>query len=232
MAGQHVLRHRSGTAIGNERKIEPGHVVEQLGGQMHGGSVAAVADRQTVGRGPGEGDHVGDRVPGKRQRRRQDERRLRQPADRRKIGEGIVRQLLVEADIDRERAGGAQPDDIAVGRRLGDRIDPDGAAGARPVVDHDRLAETLLEMRLQGARQDVGAAAGREGHDQADRLGGIRLGRRRNTREGGEAGRQRDGDPRLLHGVPPRQHSRGHHDVSRSGAAQASATNGKSATRP
>ncbi len=175
---------------------------------------------------------VGDRVPGKGKRRRQDERRLRQPANRRKIREGIVRQLLVEADVDRERAGGAQPDDIAVGRRLGDRIDPDGAAGTRPVVDHDRLAETLLKIRLQGARQGVGAAAGRKGHDQADGLRGIRLGRRRHAREGGEAGRQRHADPMPLHGCLPAGMVVDIRMLFRPGAAQASATNGKSASRP
>ena len=40
---------------------------------------------------------------------------------------------------------GADQQRMAVRRRLGDRLVADHAAGARPVVDHDRLAQRLLQ---------------------------------------------------------------------------------------
>ena len=44
------------------------------------------------------------------------------------------------------------------------------AAGAAAVLDHDRLAERLRERLLVDARDDVGASAGRVGHDERNRL--------------------------------------------------------------
>ena len=150
-------------------------MVEQLRREMHHGAVAAMADGDAGGRRPGEPDHVGDGVTREGERRRQDERRLREAADRRQILERVVRQLFVEADIDRKCAGGADREDVAVGRRLGDRIEPDRTAGAGPVLDHDGLAEARLQLRLEGARHDLGGAARREGDDQPDRARRIGL---------------------------------------------------------
>jgi len=64
---------------------------------------------------------------------------------------------------------GTDPDRGAVGRGLGDRVGADIAARARAVLDHDLLAETGAELLRDDPRDDVGAAAGREGDDQADR---------------------------------------------------------------
>ena len=73
-------------------------------------------------------------------------------------------------------------------------------AAARPVLDHDRLAERVAEPGLQRARADVDIAAGRIGHDEDDRPGGERLraGGRRQCRE-----QERAHDP-----TPPRRVSR------------------------
>jgi hypothetical protein len=120
-------------------------MVEELRREMHGGAVAAVIDRERVRLSLGERDHITDRVAGKRQRCRQDERRLDEPADRRDVPEGIVGQLVVEDDVDRKRTEAGDPHDVAVGGRLGDGLDADGAARARPVLDHDRLAERPLQ---------------------------------------------------------------------------------------
>ena len=73
---------------------------------------------------------------------------------------------------------------VAVGRRLGDRIVADRAAGARPVVDHDGLAERLLQLGRDQPRRGVGAAARRIGNDYAYGLRGelLRQGRRGEAR--------------------------------------------------
>ena len=73
------------------------------------------------------------------------------------------------------RAGGRQQQRVAVGRRLGREVGADGAAGARLVVDDQRRAQLLAHLLRQGAREEVGGAAGRERHDQADRLAGPGL---------------------------------------------------------
>ena len=49
-------------------------------------------------------------------------------------------------------------------------------AGARLVLDHERLAEPLLEPLPEHAGEDVGAAAGRERNHDGDRPRRIILG--------------------------------------------------------
>ena len=43
------------------------------------------------------------------------------------------------------------------------------------MLDHHRLAEQPLHVRLDPARHHIGAATGRKPEDEADRLGGERL---------------------------------------------------------
>ena len=69
-----------------------------------------------------------------------------------------------------ERRRPADTDDVAVGRRLGDRIDGEQAAGARTVLDDQRLAEQLFDARLHEARHRVRASTRRKTDQDADRL--------------------------------------------------------------
>jgi hypothetical protein len=68
------------------------------------------------------------------------------------------------------------------------RIGADRAARARPVVDDHRLAERLLQVRLDDARHDVVEPAGRKRHHDAHRAVGIGLRLRC-----GDATREQDG---------------------------------------
>src|SRR5713226_8265676 len=72
---------------------------------------------------------------------------------------------------------------------MGDAADPDIAAGTRLVLDDDRTANGLAEMRNENARHDVGRSGRRERHDDLDRAFGIarRLGPRR-AEAGGRGG--------------------------------------------
>jgi hypothetical protein len=65
------------------------------------------------------------------------------------------------------------------------------AVGARPVLDHDRLAEARAQRLTQRAGNEVGRTARRERHQQADRPRGIGL-RRRGAREHREECRKRE----------------------------------------
>ena len=96
--------------------------------------------------------------------------------DRREIAHRIVRQLAVHARIDRHRAGDAEEQRIAVGRRFGGDLGADDGAGAGPVVDDNLLPEHGRHFRREHARDDVAATAGSEGHDEFDGLGRISLG--------------------------------------------------------
>jgi hypothetical protein len=67
------------------------------------------------------------------------------------------------------RAGGGKAERVAVGRRLGDHVGADIAARPWAVVDNELLAEPRIELVADDAGRDVGAAASRERHDNADR---------------------------------------------------------------
>ena len=78
------------------------------------------------------------------------------------------RQLGIDRIGRRTGAGIADGDGVAVGlgtRRAGQR---GRAAGARDILDHDRLPERLCHLLGNRARDDVGGAAGRERHDHGD----------------------------------------------------------------
>src|SRR5262249_13076413 len=88
-----------------------------------------------------------------------------------------------------------------------DDLGTDLAVGARPVVDHDLLAECLAELLAEGARHDVGDAAGRIGNHDADRLGRIRLSRGAWERDGAEHREPRDRTPYATRApCPSRRH--------------------------
>ena len=58
---------------------------------------------------------------------------------------------------------------IAVRRRARHRLVGDRGAAARAVLDDDRRSLVLGDVLAEEPRQDVGAAAGRERHHDADR---------------------------------------------------------------
>jgi hypothetical protein len=62
---------------------------------------------------------------------------------------------------------------VAVGLGVGDELSAHASAATAFVDDDDRLAEVLVSHAGQWAADGVGAAAGRERHDQRDRFGRI-----------------------------------------------------------
>ena len=89
---------------------------------------------------------------------------------RREILDHVVRQIGEQRRRDRVHRHVAHHDRVAIGRRFGDLSRGHGAGRARPVLDHDRLAEELRHARRQDARHDVGAAARRKADHHANRL--------------------------------------------------------------
>jgi hypothetical protein len=108
-----------------------------------------------------------------------------------KVVEHVVLQVLVEG-----RRGGLadMPDDkaVAVGRRLGDAGDADGAARATDVLDDDLLAERAAHGLADEPGHGVGGPAGAGRHDDGDGLVGKAL-RCRATGGGRKSQGQREG---------------------------------------
>ena len=102
-------------------------------------------------------------------------RRGRDARHRSEIAHEIVLEVRIEAHADRI-GDGHQEQRIAVGRRFRRDLGPDGRSGAAAIVDDDLLPERFGELRRHDARHRVGAAAGRERDDEADRLHRVGLG--------------------------------------------------------
>jgi hypothetical protein len=89
--------------------------------------------------------------------------------DRRKVAQQVEPGVGVDQRGVGE-AGIAHQHGVAVGRRTGDHRGADRSAGTAAVVDHDRLVESLADVRSERTGEGVGRAAGRERHDPGDRL--------------------------------------------------------------
>ncbi len=75
---------------------------------------------------------------------------------------------------------------VAVRRRFGGLDRADDAAGTGAILDHEGLAETLLQHAADLAGGDVGRATGAERDDHPDRAGGIVLRQTRCCQNGPE----------------------------------------------
>jgi hypothetical protein len=85
---------------------------------------------------------------------------------------------VIERGIGRDRRRHHE-ERIAVRRRPHDHFGADIAAGARPVLDDELLAEPLRQPLPDQARQNVGRAAGGEADNQVHRMPRIGVRSRR-----------------------------------------------------
>ena len=113
----------------------------------------------------------------------------RQVDDRRDVADEIETEIGEQRRIDRVRGHDLQQR-VAIGRRLGDRVGRDVAAGTRLVLDDELLAQPLRQPLAHQARHDVGRPAGGKADDDARRLGRVGL-RPRELRQGRHSGRAR-----------------------------------------
>ena len=111
-------------------------------------------------------------------------RRAHHASDRHQVADEIEVELAVKRGIDRIARIGHQQG-VAIGRRGGDRLGSDIGAASWPVLDDERLAESIRQPLADQAAGDIGGAARREGDDHAHRPrrvvlrpGAARYGRR------------------------------------------------------
>ena len=145
----------------------PAVCLKQLPGQMLGGAEARAGERELAGAGLCRGDqvlHVVGREVGTRDDDQARGRDLRNWIERR---ERIVTRRLARRGGD-DLAGSHDAERVAVLVGAGDGFIAQHAAGARPVLDHDRLTEPFLHRLRDDATHDVAAAAGSERERQRE----------------------------------------------------------------
>jgi hypothetical protein len=139
-------------------------------------------ERAAAGRGKGDlalvrlhiGDQLADAVGREVQPGDQDAWRVGANRDGAQILVGLDAHVgSVDAGVDRDGADIAEKGGVAVRRRAGCGLGADHARRARPIVDHDLLAEDVADAVLDDASDEIGSAAWRERHDHHDRSIGI-----------------------------------------------------------
>ena len=112
--------------------------------------------------------------------------------DRHEVGQRVVADLGVDGRVGGRGRHRGHAQHVAVGRGLDHLERADRAAAAGLVLHQHLLAQFLAQAGRDDARDDVGGAARREGHDQADRLAREGLGQGQRGRQGrhGQGGLQ------------------------------------------
>ena len=139
-------------------------LVHEIGQHEREGAVA-----QRAGLGLGERDELGNGFDAER---RIDHQRVgvdEQVDDRLEILLRIERQALEGELVVDHRLARQHAERIAVGRGLGAGARADVEPAAGPVLDHEGLAETLLQFLGHQPREHVAAAAGTERDDDLHR---------------------------------------------------------------
>jgi hypothetical protein len=118
--------------------------------------------------GLGVGDEFSDGLGRHRRIDLHHQRHLHDVADSYDIPREIEGELPVVRGVDGVRDGREQ-ERVAVRRRVDDIVRGNAAAGARPVLDDELLAEMIRQPLAHQACAYVGRARGREANDQSDR---------------------------------------------------------------
>ena len=192
VAGDEIVHGLRGAAIGHVRELRAGDAREQFAGEMRRGADALRAEIDLARIGLGIGDQLGHGV---RRKFRPHHQRVRDRGhDRQRLERGRIEvELLVNDHVGRQRRRLRRQQRVAVGLGLGHRLGAEIAAGAGPVLHHERLAPHLRQPVGDHAGDDVDAAAGRSGDDDLDRAVGIaRLGLGEGWRGHGERCRCRN----------------------------------------
>jgi len=161
MAGDEIVHDLRRAAVGHVRDRRAGAACEQGGGQVRRGADALRAVVDLVGIGLGVGDQLADRARRKIRAHHQDDRDLRHDDDRLECGR-IEPQVLVEQHMRGERSRLRREQRVAIGLGGGDIRRAQRAAGARVVLDDDRMAparrQPVARMRATTSGPPPGGA--------------------------------------------------------------------------
>ena len=141
VARHDVLERRRRALIGHMHDVDMRRGLEQFAGEMRREPIARGGVVELARIGLGEIDQFLQRMRRHAEIDHEHVRLRADQADRVEILLGIEADLFVEAAIGGQDGIVAQQDGVAIGRRMGHDLARDIAAGARPIVDHERLAE-------------------------------------------------------------------------------------------
>src|SRR5437667_634878 len=176
----HLARHHLGerlrdALVGHVHDLDAGDALEEFADEMQARAHARRAEIQLAWMRSGIGQKLDHGIRRQHRAREEHERQDRDERHRLEVLGDVVAELLVEARPDRERPDVTPQERVAVGRRLGDRFAAYRPTGAAAVVHQDLLPERRRPRLADEARGRVHRFARGEGHDEADRLGGISL---------------------------------------------------------
>ena len=166
---EQIGQRRPGALVGDVHQRDPCGAGKIFAGDVARGAGAGRAEIDLAGIGFCIGNQLGHGLCRKRRIDHQRVRSVADQADRRKILARIVADILVERRPDRERAGIAEQQRVAVRIALRHGLGADRAAGAGPIVDHNFFTEQFAHLVGDAAAHDRGAATRRERNHQRDR---------------------------------------------------------------
>jgi hypothetical protein len=202
-AGDDVDQGRALALVGHVHHFDARHRRQHLRREVRGRAVALRGVGHLAGIGLGIGDQLLRRVGGQVLAGGDDVGHDRQHGDGHEL-RPVVGQGLVEVVVDRERAGRAAQQRVAVGLGAKGDLGPDIAAGAGAVVDDHRLVPGARERFGDDAAERVRRSTRREGDNDADlflRPGRLRKGRRRGQHQ--QQGEERAHDARHAGSLTP-----------------------------
>ena len=168
VVGEDVDQRIGATAIGHVQDVDAGLVAQHLEAQMRPGAGTRRAEGELARILLGVLEHLLECLHADR---RMDDEAGHHVAEAGNRGKalGIVGYLAQQRQVDRRRVRGHQQR-VAVGGCLHRGLGADQAARAASVLDDELLAEDLPELVAPRPSHNVGAAAGREWHDDLDRF--------------------------------------------------------------
>jgi hypothetical protein len=189
-AGDEVRHGRRAAAIGHMGDVDAGAVLQQFRREMRAaaGPGTGIAELARLRLRPlDQLRQAGDAAA---LRHRQRIHQPRRDAERRQVAQRVIAGIGKEEGIHRQVRRIRHGDGVAIRRRLGGGGDGDGAAGARPVLHHAKLADSLGQLLAYQPGQRVVEAAGGIGHQDADRPVRPCLGEDRRGRQQGRGGEE------------------------------------------
>jgi hypothetical protein len=152
---------------GHGLRFDPGHGLEQLGGEVLGAAHDDRADVELAGVLSREREHVRERVESRL--RRGDEPQLEEGRRgyHRDVLHHVVGQLLEERYADGRSVAGLQQR-VAIGARIHDRHCGRDPARSRPIVDHDLLSHAPAHLLREKPHADIADTPGAHTEHEAD----------------------------------------------------------------
>ena len=157
-SGHHLGEGLDRSAERDVLDVDAGGKAQPLRGPVRGRAETGGCEVQHAGLRLGRRDQIADRLPALRRRGHQHARLHAEQRHRREIAERIVGQRLVQHDVGALRRR-QQQDRVAVRLGLRDGGGADGAAAARPVFQHESLADLLRHLVEHDAGDGVAGVA-------------------------------------------------------------------------